>query len=309
LHQPNEDHFHKPETSEPKYFLSKQYKLSLGGLVFSISSRSDLELTVPKPYEAFLVSGGKPDILLESEYGKVPSVRLDEKLFQTDGMWGLYKSGRRFVFHFQSPEIENTPHRMAVIEPDYNSGKIYTRIKDSGREDCYNPLNYPLDEILTLSMLTRYHGMIVHACGMIWDGQGLLFIGTSGAGKTTLAELFRGKSGITLLSDDRIIIRNIDGGYNIYGSPWHGNAQIASPLKAPLKKVFFIKHDDRNRLTELKPIDAISRFIVRCFPTFWEAEGMNNTLDLSERLSSDILCYELGFVPDKSIVDFIGNEA
>jgi hypothetical protein len=309
LHQPNGDHYRKPETSKLTPFLSKQYKLSLGGMVFSLSSNSDLDLTVPKPYEAFLVSGGKPDIFLTSEYGTVPSIQLDESLFQTDGMWSLYKSNHRFVFHFQSPEIENTPHRLAVIEPDYNSGKIYTRIKDSGREDCYNPLNYPLDEILTLSMLTRYHGMIVHACGMIYDEQGLLFIGTSGAGKTTLAELFRGKSGITLLSDDRIIIRNIDGGYYIYGSPWHGNAQIASPMKSPLKKVFFIKHDVRNRLTELRPIDAVSRFIVRSFPTFWEAEGMRNTLDLSEQLSSNIPCYELGFVPDQSIVDFIGNEA
>ena len=301
----SDNQFNEPKTIESKPYLNKRYKLSFGEIIFSLSTTSHLDLTIPKPHETFLVSEGKPDIFLTSEYGTVPSIQLDEKLFQTDGMWSLYRSNHRHVFHFQSPEIEDTPHRLAVIEPDYDSGTIYTRIKDSGREDCYNPFNYPLDEILTLSMLSRHRGMIVHACGIIYNNQGMLFIGTSGAGKTTLAESFREESGITLLSDDRIIIRNIDNGYNIYGTPWHGDALIASQQNASLKKIFFIKHDERNRLTELRPIDAASRLFVCCFPTFWDTEGISSTLGLCERLSAQVPCYELGFVPDESVIELL----
>ena len=132
--QSSENQFSEPETVKSRPFLTKQYKLSIGVVIFSLSTTSDLDLTIPEPYEAFLVSGGKPKIFLTSQFGTIPSVQLDEKLFQTNGMWSLYKSNNRLAFHFQSPEIEDTPHRLAIIEPGYDSGIIYTRILDSGRD-------------------------------------------------------------------------------------------------------------------------------------------------------------------------------
>jgi len=43
--------------------------------------------------------------------------------------------------------------------------------------------------------------------------------------------------------------------------------------------------------------------LVRSFPTFWDGEGMRYTLDLCERLSIRVPCYELGFVPDQRIIN------
>jgi len=142
-----------------------------------------------------------------------------------------------------------------------------------------------------------------------YRGQGWLFLGTSGAGKTTLTNLLKGESGMTLLSDDRIIIRETEDGYRIYGTPWHGNAGIASPLSVPLSRVYFLAHDGENRLTPVQGADAASRILVRSFPTFWDSEGMRYTLGLCERLSTRVPCYELGFVPDTRVISMLRSLA
>ena len=114
---------------------------------------------------------------------------------------------------------------------------------------------------------------------------------------------------MTLLSDDRIIIRETEDGYRIYGTPWHGNAEIASPLSAPLSSVFFLTHDDENRLIPVQGADVASRLLVRSFPTFWDGEGMRYTLGLCERLSTRVPCYELGFVPDERVISMLRSLA
>jgi len=93
--------------------------------------------------------------------------------------------------------------------------------------------------------------------------------------------------------------------YRIYGTPWHGNAEIASPLSTPLSSIFFLAHDHENRLIPVQGADAASQLLVRSFPTFWDAEGMKYTLGLCQRLSTRVPCYELGFIPDKGVIDIL----
>ena len=285
--------------------VAQQIKLSVGNIIFSLLSDSNRCLTVAPAAKSFLVSEGEPDITLRAEFGAVPSIPLEEEVFDTGESWSLYRSNGRLVFDFLSRELESTPHKIAVIDPDFNAGIIYTRIGETGQEGYFNPLNYPLDELLVISRLSRGEGILVHACGVDYQGQGLLFLGTSGAGKSTLANLWKGEPEVKLLSDDRIIIRDMGSSYRIYGTPWHGNADIASPLSTPISSIFFLAHGYENRLTRVQPTYAASRLLVCSFPTFWDAKGMEYTLELCARLSTCVPCFELGLVPDKGVLDIL----
>ncbi|MFC2071552.1 hypothetical protein ACFLUU_02380 [Chloroflexota bacterium] len=292
--------------------VSQQLKLSLGDIVFSLISDSSLNLTVSQAHKVFFVSEGEPDIILEAEFGAVPPLELEEEVFRTEEVWRLYWSRGKWLLYFRdfrADEHESTPYKVAILEPDFSYGKIHSRIKESEEENYFNPLNYPLDELLVVNLLSRGKGILVHACAVVYQGQGWLFLGTSGAGKSTLTELWKGEPGVTLLSDDRIIIRDMGDSYRIYGTPWHGNAEIASPLSAPLNRIFFLAHDHENRLTPVQRVDAASRLLVRSFPTFWDAEGMQYTLGLCERLSARVPCHELGFIPDKHVIGILRNLA
>jgi ABC-type nitrate/sulfonate/bicarbonate transport system ATPase subunit len=58
-----------------------------------------------------------------------------------------------------------------------------------------------------VNYLAQSDSMIVHACGVDYEGKGILFVGESGAGKSTLTKIWNQEPGVEILSDDRIIVR------------------------------------------------------------------------------------------------------
>jgi hypothetical protein len=136
------------------------------------------------------------------------------------------------------------------------------------------------------------------------DGLGYLFVGVSTAGKSTLARLWEGEE-CHVLSDDRLIVRPGHGGYEVHGTPWHGDAGAALGASAPLAGVYLLdKTAGRNVLRELSPADAVTRLLVCCFPTFYFRVGMENTLDVLTSIARNLPMYEFGFLPDVSAIDY-----
>ena len=70
-------------------------------------------------------------------------------------------------------------------------------------------------------------------------------------------------------------------------------------------EIFFLKHAKKNIAQKITPVEATSRLIVRSFPTFWDKKGMEFTLKFCTEIAQKIPCYELRFVPDKSVLDFV----
>src|SRR5207237_1133299 len=71
-----------------------------------------------------------------------------------------------------------------------------------------SPLEYPLDELLITNWLSCGRGVEVHACGLVdRESGGHLFLGHSGAGKSTTTLLWKKLRDVRVLSDDRIILR------------------------------------------------------------------------------------------------------
>ena len=74
------------------------------------------------------------------------------------------------------------------------------------------PLEYPLDELLIMHRLTQERAIELHGCGIVRaDGTGNLFVGHSGAGKSTTTRLWTEREDVEILSDDRIIVRRDEG--------------------------------------------------------------------------------------------------
>lgn len=111
--------------------------------------------------------------------------------------------------------------------------------------------------------------------------------------------------GVKILSDDRIIIRQIDNKIFAYGTPWHGEVDISDPGRVEIEKILFLQHSEKNYVKPLSPVDAATRMFVRCFPTFWDKEGMAFTLKFIDEVVRKTPCYEFGFVPDKSAIEFV----
>ena len=95
---------------------------------------------------------------------------------------------------------------------------------------------------------------------------------------------------IGLLSDDRIVVRKIDGVFKAYGTPWAGEAGIAVNKNVPLSGMFFINHASDNRIKEITPGQAVKRLLPVTSISWYDREIMFEILTFCEECS--VLFYD-----------------
>jgi len=284
--------------------------LAIGDLTLSIKyGGTENNFFIQPTHVPFLVEKGRPDILIDAFTNDLPELANNEVVFESRGTWDLYRLADQWLFKFYIIGTERYLHRILKLDKDFTRGELFI----ASFPKIYNidPLSpcilfaYPIDELVIVNYLGHHRmGAVLHAFGVMHDDDGYAFIGVSGAGKSTMAQLWK-KAGDQLLSDDRLIVRWDKNQPKIYGTPWHGDAGAASPLGAPLKKIFFLAKSERNYMRPMDPMEVVSRLMICCFPPFYDADCMAFTMELFSYLAAEIPCYELGFVPDEKVVDFV----
>jgi len=137
-------------------------------------------------------------------------------------------------------------------------------------------------------------------------GKGFLFVGPSGAGKTTMARLFHhNNKESVVLNDDRTIVRKMKSTFRLFGSPWRSSGLMASADSIPLSAIFFLSHGHKNRLLRLTPKEAVQRFLPQAFLPPWNLEGCARSLPLALEVCEKIPSYALAFIPHHDTVPFL----
>jgi hypothetical protein len=281
--------------------------ISIADIAISLATDDPgLEPQVRGALEKFVVAGADPDVQIRAAWAELSTVNGGEKIFDSGGLWQLYVEDNDYRFCFFSPVFGSIPYKEARFNTDFSYGEIvlHRPYFTSGRAPY--ALEYPLDELMVMHLLARGRGAEVHSCGVVdVSGNGHLFLGQSGAGKTTLARLWQKEEGVRILSDDRVVLRKMDGRFWMYGTPWHGDARLAEPSRAPLKGVYFLHHGEKNRLVLQKKAGAVGRLFACSFPPFYSPEALEFTLAFFEEVVQAVPCTELSFVPDEEVVKFI----
>jgi len=292
-------------TKIPGDVVSDPIILGIGGITIALESEiTESAFDVPARFFDFYTNL-RPDVRLSIHREffhewKDKSVR---KIFDTGLSWSLFRNQFNWLLYVRSPS--GNPYQLGVFADNYHSGDIFV-IESARNPEYYNfPLGKPMGEIFMANLLARGYGISMHACGVIYNGNGLLFTGTSGSGKSTIAKLWQGLEGVKVVNDDRVIIRLIDEKFWLYGTPWHGQGGMALPDAAPLEKVFILKHGKKNEIQRLDIINATTALLVRSFAPLWDRDAMDFSLGLLGKLSGALPCYELDFVPDRNAVEFV----
>jgi hypothetical protein len=301
----------------------RQLKLRIADFVIEARCADpDTGLKIPPEDKAFIVKEGQPDCIINVHHGPFPDIVLEHQISDTGGgSWQLYDSGQKLVFQMSGTDSTHTLsyiHRIAIFEPDFSQGDLFicpkntlpigSTISPEKERKSLNPYVYPLDELLIINLLALRNGLHIHALGVVHEGRALVFCGVSGAGKSTMAELWK-KRPVRLLSDDRISLRKKDGKIWAYGTPWHGDARVSLPEKAPLEAIYFLVQSQENKILPLSATEVATRILVRCFPTFYFKQGMEHSLSFIDELTQEIPCFELQFTPDQRAVDEVLNHA
>lgn len=278
----------------------------IGGITFGLEAEGELLLTPERELRAFAVEASSCDVNLQVSWIdslRVPSTTL---LFHSGGLWSLFAEDNGYRFSFLSPLLGMTPYKEAWLDGEFRSGRVLLSRRYFDTERPVYPLEYPLDELLMIHRLSRGEGVEVHAVGISDEqGRGHLFLGHSGAGKSTTARLWLDRPGVRILSDDRIILRARDGQIWMHGTPWHGDAGIASPDCAPLTGIYLLEHGDGNERVAVPPGRAAAELFARSFVTHHSGEGIRFTLEFLDRVARQVPCFLFKFVPDESAVEAI----
>ena len=135
-----------------------------------------------------------------------------------------------------------------------------------------------------------------------FDGQrGRMFSGFSGVGKSTMSRIWA-EAGNTIINDDRLIIRELENKFFVYNTPMYYKD---IPKKAPLNAVYLIHHSPENKIQKLKGALAASRTMAFCIQNNYDQNFVAERLDFFVQLAAAVDIYDLGFVPNASVIEFI----
>ncbi len=278
-------------------------KVRIGDVLIAVEG--DIKNVDPLIKEAYsdFIDSGEPDIRLLLHKG-IPEITHGKKIFDCPPIWTLFRNENISVVEIFEGMVGLK--RTLVFSKELSTADLY--FSDNSDVEA-NPFYGPVMELLAVHYLSGQNGVIIHSCGIKNGNRGILFVGESGAGKSTLANMWhQDKRSADILSDDRVILREDGKDFYIYGTPWHGDAKFSSCKRVKLEKIFFLNKDSKNSIKKSSERDSMLRFLTCSFPPFWESSDIKKAMDLFSRLHGKIPCYEFGFTPDKSAVEFVRNE-
>ena len=257
---------------------------NVAGHTFAISGRAEL-FEQMENLEPFACEGGEPLFSLTVEIGTGPEyteVYRWEEPYMTYIVYGHTASGND-IFKFGNSLF-------LICSKDYRDGRIIMR-------DCklkkvfYEALRMMYD-LATAGKDT----LCIHAAVVSCGGKGYLFLGPSGTGKSTHAQLWiKHIGGTELVNDDNPVVR--DG--VVYGSPWSGKTPCYRNVSYPIGGIVRLSQAPYNKIRRLSGIEAYVDLAESVGGKFWDsriAEGLHQT---ENRLAQTIPMWQLECLPDE----------
>jgi hypothetical protein len=281
---------------------------------FHISSKDIPFLRKPyqKAYAPFISDTtfsdeGSVSIDVSLEIEDFPSTDHITRIFETTDSWSIFRNRDEYFWTDISSSLDK-PTCLARFHRPIESVKVYCGkelfTEEHGMKLLMNPFSYPLDQFLLIYVLAEREGAFMHASAVDFNGEGYIFPGRSGSGKSTISQIFMLKNH-RVLSDDRVVIRKIGSSFTVFGTPWSGDADIAENRSLPLRGIFFINQGDEIIIKELPPADAAERLMPVTSIPWYDEEVMSNILSFCEDLVLQIPAYALYFTPGTEVVDVL----
>ena len=245
------------------------------------------------------------DVFLTAD--PAPGVTAYQRIFDSRDSWSIYSHHDETYVTDQYPPF-SAPVWTARCRLNHNRVDIFCSseiIDPQTLTLAFNPVAYPLDQILLMNYLALHDGVIMHAAGWALNGSGWVFPGKSGDGKTTLTRCLSGLRKGQILSDDRIVIRRTGQTFRMYGTPWPGEGGYAVNRGVKLNRLVFLSKGSVNKMMALEPAAVVSRLMPVLSIPWYDKEKVVALTAFCDLLIKRVPAYELTFRADSSVMDFL----
>jgi MoaA/NifB/PqqE/SkfB family radical SAM enzyme len=280
----------------------------IAGMTIQVSADSPFsDATFHKKLSAFQISEPGEDVIRLHHVSHVPDrseVRIGKEIYHKQP-WAIFQHKESFVYMVIPPEgINEGMFIRAIFNQGHSQGTIYHPTPFEDRHNLESLTSFTTDQILLAPVLADRQAFLIHASGLIINGQGVLFVGHSEAGKSTMLKMLRDKGEI--LRDDRIILRRWPDGFRIHGTWSHGGLPDISPSSAPLKAIFYLEQADKNALIPIESskerFSLIVSYVIKSLQT---ADWWKKILDVTGKVASEVPAYKLQFDLSGDIIDLL----
>lgn len=268
----------------------------------SVEVQSDLpftDKTFSSKFKAFQINGPlSENIVLHHRFDAFKITPKIENRVYLKPPWAVYHQDDQWIYQWIKAEPPHENYLKTVVTDNEHSFlEIYNdpSMKETFLKGELTSLTmFPTDQILLGRILAYRSGCIMHSLGVSLNEQGLLFVGHSDAGKSTMAGFM--KQGANILCDDRNIIRKINNNYLVSGTWSHGDVPDVSPATVPLKGIFFLEKANNNQaLPVADKRYAFKRLLACMIRPFETHDWWDNALDFLSGICQQVPCWDLQF--------------
>lgn len=258
--------------------------------------------------EKFRVEKPGDDVVTIRHHFELPDLKgkdLGEQVYRKPP-WAIYKGKAQWIYLSIPPDEERDEfYKVAVFNRDYSHGRVYHQDCDGFLRGGGNAITQMVtDQILLAQLLAQRKGFILHSAGAILNGSGVLFVGHSEAGKTTITRLLM-QSGedVEILCDDRNIVRRFEGSWRVFGSWSHGDIDNVSAESAPLEAIFFLEQASEDQLLFISDtVERVKRLLACLIRPYASVDWWEKSLSSVEKLVGEVPCYRMQFTKNGEVV-------
>lgn len=222
-----------------------------------------------------------------------------------------YRKGDSWVYLTDFKKHSNVANKIAIFNKDHTKGRIYsnkavTNDEMTKLED--NSSTYLFDIVLThislANVLADRDGIFLHSSGIVIGGKGILFVGHSGAGKTTLRNMALLREDIKPLCNDKHIVRKCSDGYRVYGTwVFSDNLSDIQAISVPLKAIMFLEQALENKILPLEENLKLGKMLAHVIRPIESKEWWDKTLSIVGEITREVPCYRVRFDLTGRIID------
>lgn len=161
---------------------------------------------------------------------------------------------------------------------------------------------YALALAAICSKFSYYDAFLMHASCVNVNGEGIIFAGNSGVGKTTQAELWQKYLNAEIINGDKAFIREINGAFYGCGLPWKGSSDYCLSNKTKLNGIVVLRQTKKNKITKLDAAQATEYFMPHIFMPHWDRKCLDNVLGIFEKIIETVPVFLLECLPDEDAV-------
>ena len=278
-------------------------RFQVAGLTFSLTLPDNHPvLDLLHNYDPFEIeaAAGVADIFVLTLSEEKPAER-GAVMFQSEKesgepVVGLYHCGDGYLAEFAPSPVSPVSGQL-VMSGDFRRGEVYA--PGSPKAQAFT-LNNAL-MLLYAFASAPFRALEMHSSVVMNGGRGFLFLGRSGTGKSTHSGLWlKHIPGSELLNDDNPILRVVDGGVRVYGTPWSGKTPCYKAQDVPVGAIVRLHQAPENRIARLNVVGAYASVMASCSgyrPIRAIADAQHETLAL---ISQQVPCYQLDCLPDEA---------